>query len=155
MPKWVAKRYYTRFSYQKAPAWSAKRRYTKVENTKAPAWVAGTYYLKIGSAAPAWAAGKYYTKVDLTAPPAWTAGKYYTQALDHYAVMVAGALERLADAWESDSMDIDLAETDQTYDVGDVVGTSEQTTGISATQRVVKKIITIRNDDISISYEVG
>lgn len=155
VPKWVAKRYYTRFSYQKAPAWSAKRRYTKVENTKAPAWVAGTYYLKIGSAAPAWAAGKYYTKVDLTAPPAWTAGKYYRQALDHYAVMVAGALERLADAWESDSMDIDLAETDQTYDVGDVVGTSEQTTGISATQRVVKKIITIRNDDISISYEVG
>ena len=40
------------------------------------------------------------------------------------------------------------------YDVGDIVGVTEPTTGISATQEIVKKIIKITNDDVKITYEV-
>ena len=40
------------------------------------------------------------------------------------------------------------------YDVGDIIGVLEPKTGISTIQEVVKKIIKIDNDDVSIEYEV-
>jgi len=69
--------------------------------------------------------------------------------------MVAEAIEKLAEYHACDELDIDLEENDQVYDVGDLVGTIEQVTGLSATQEVIKKIIKINNDDINITYEVG
>lgn len=155
IPAWKPKTYYTKVSHQKAPAWNAGTRYTKVTKSVAPAWAANTYYQSKGTTAPTWAAGTYYSKTSLTVPPAWTAGKFFRQAIDHYAVMVAGAIQKIEETNASDKMDIDLAETDRIYDVGDIVGTTEAVTGISATQRVIKKIITIKNDDINIKYEVG
>lgn len=155
VPAWKPKTYYTKITKQKAPAWTGVAKYTKVTTSVAPTWAANTYYQSKGQTAPTWAAGTYYTKVNLTVAPVWAAGKYFRQAIDHYAVMVEGAIKKLEEAWQSDKMDIDLAETDQVYDVGDIVGTVEQVTGISATQRVVKKVISIKNDDINISYEVG
>ena len=68
--------------------------------------------------------------------------------------MVAGAIERLKEYSASDELGIDLGETDQVYDVGDIVGTREEVTGMEAIQEVVKKIIRITNDDITIRYEV-
>ena len=154
-PKWKAKAYYTRHSHQKAPKWGEQRRYTRTDTTVAPTWAANTYYLKKGDTAPTWAANTYYSQTDLKIAPPWVAGKYYKQYFDRYAVMVAGAIERLAELHASDELDIDLEETEQVYDVGDIVGTIENTTGMSAIQEVVKKIIKIDNDDIVISYEVG
>ena len=81
-------------------------------------------------------------------------GKFFRKATDRYAVMVAGAIERLKEYSASDELGIDLEETDQVYDVGDIVGTREEVTGMEAIQEVVKKIIRITNDDITIRYEV-
>ena len=69
--------------------------------------------------------------------------------------MVQGAIEKLADYHASDELGIDLEETEQTYDVGDIVGTTENVTGLEGIQEVIKKIIKIQNDDIVITYEVG
>ena len=69
--------------------------------------------------------------------------------------MVAEAIEKLAEYHACDELDIDLEENDTVYDVGDLVGTIEQVTGLSAIQEVIKKIIKIDNDDINITYEVG
>ena len=82
-------------------------------------------------------------------------GKYFKQYFDRMAVMVSNALEMLAQYHASDELGIDLEETEQVYDVGDIVGTVENVTGLDAIQEVVKKIIKIQNDDIVISYEVG
>ena len=138
VPTWKAKKYYTRYSHQKAPAWKTGAKYTRTDTTKAPAWAANTYY----------------TKVDLKIPPEWVSGKFFRKAIDRYAVMVAGAIERLKEYSASDELGIDLEETDQVYDVGDIVGTREEVTGMEAIQEVVKKIIRITNDDITIRYEV-
>ena len=154
VPTWKAKKYYTRYSYQKAPAWKTGAKYTRTDTTKAPTWAANTYYQKKGTSAPAWAANTYYTKVDLKIPPEWVSGKYFRQAIDRYAVMVAGAVVKLAEYNAADELGIDLEETDQVYDVGDIVGTREEVTGMEVIQEVVKKIITIKNDDIVIRYEV-
>ena len=155
VPLWKAKKYYTRKAWQKAPSWKGVAHYTRTDITTAPAWAANTYYQKMGVTAPAWAADTYYTKTNLKIPPEWVNGKYYRQAIDRYAVMVADAIERLAEYHASDKLDIDLEETDQVYDVGDIVGTREEVTGMEAIQEVTKKIIRITNDDVTISYEVN
>lgn len=155
VPEWKAKKYYTKHSHEKAPAWSKGTKYTKTETVSAPAWAADTYYIKKNDTAPAWAAGTYYSSTDLKVAPEWIEGKYFLQVLDRYAVIVSEALDKLAEYHASDELDIDLEETEQTYDVGDIVGTMEQITGMNAIQEVVKKIIKIQNDDIVITYEVG
>ena len=152
-PTWKAKKYYTRHSHEKAPAWNAATRYTKTE--VAPAWKSSTYYRKDDGTAPTWSAQKYYSPTDLKVAPAWVAGKYFLQVFDRFAVMVADAIEKLAEYHASDELGIDLEETDQVYDVGDIVGTIENVTGLDAIQEVVKKIIKIQNNDIVITYEVG
>ena len=155
VPAWKAKTYHTKVQKQKAPVWKEKTRYTRVDTTAAPAWSANTYYQQVGNTAPAWSAGTYYLNTGAKAAPEFVSGKYFRKCIDHYAVMVAGALEKLAEYHASDDLSIDLEETDQTYDVGDIVGTREEITGMEATQEVIKKIITISNDDIVIRYEVG
>ena len=155
MPTWKAKKYYTRHSHEKAPAWSGVAKYTKTETVVAPTWAANKYYIQKGNSAPTWAANTYYSQTDLKVAPAWVAGKYFKQYFDRYAVMVSDALQKLAEYHASDELGIDLEETEQTYDVGDIVGTVENVTGLDAIQEVVKKIIKIQNDDIVISYEVG
>lgn len=155
VPAWRAKKYYTKHGHQKAPKWSEKTRYTKNEKVNPPTWAANKYYVRNDSAAPAWTANTYYSSTDLKVAPPYVAGKYYLQVLDRYAVMVRDAIEKLQEYFASDEMDIDLEETGITYDVGDIVGTIEDVTGIQATQEVIKKIIKIKDDDVVISYEVG
>lgn len=155
VPTWKAKKYYTQHSHQKAPAWKGVAKYTRVDTTVAPVWATNTYYIKKGDVAPTWRANTYYSQTDLKVAPVWVAGKYFKQYFDRLAVMVQGAIEKLAEYHASDELGIDLEETEQTYDVGDIVGTTEQVTGLEGIQEVIKKIIKIQNDDIVITYEVG
>ena len=153
-PKWKAKTYYTALQREHAPDWGDVTRYTYTKTEHAPAWESGTYYEKSESAPPTWQAKKYYTKVDEKVAPKWTAKKYYKAVTDRYATLVENALQRLEEAHESSPMEISMEESDMVYDVGDIVGVTEPTTGISATQEIVKKIIKITNDDVKITYEV-
>jgi len=155
VPAWKARKYYTRYTLYKAPAWKSVTRYTYQKTVAAPAWATGTYYRKDDRAAPTWASNKYYSETDEKVAPKWVTRKYFRQVFDRYAVMIREALIRLEEAHQADYLGINLEETEQTYDVGDLVGSTEQKTGISATQEVVKKIIKIDNDDITISYEVN
>lgn len=154
-PAWRAKTYYTRISYEVPPAWKANHYYTEVNTVSAPAWSANKYYTQNDNWAPAWSQNKYYSETDETVAPAWTANKYFKMVTDQYAVMVQSAVERIEEAHQADDMKIALEETEQVYDVGDIVGTSEETTGITAVQEVCKKIIKINNDDVTITYEVN
>ena len=155
-PKWKKKTYYTKENYYIAPNWAQRTRYTYSKVESAPAWKASTYYRQdTASNAPTWVSDKYYTYTETPVAPTWLSGTYYRQVSDQYAVMVAEAIEMLDDYHASDELTIALEETDQTYDVGDIVGTVEQTTGIESVQEVIKKVIKIENDDVSITYEVN
>lgn len=154
-PKWKAKTYYTRLSYEVAPGWKKNYYYTEVNTVTAPTWTYNTYYTKKDNSAPTWTYNTYYSETDETVAPQWISNKYFKKVTDQYAVMVQNAIEKITEAYQSSTMDIDLEETEQTYDVGDIVGTSEETTGITAVQEVCKKIIKINNDDITITYEVN
>ena len=153
-PKWKAKTYYTKSTYQVAPAWEKAVRYTYNKKVSAPKWTANLYYTQNVSSAPTWSKNKYYTQTQELLVPKWTADKYFKLLTDGYAVMVAEAIERLAEAHANDDLSINLEETERVYDIGDFVGAIEQITGIVSVQEVVKKIIKIKNGEITLSYEV-
>lgn len=78
---------------------------------------------------------------------------YYEKVLDHYKTMVDGAIERFAEYYASDELEISL-DTEKMYDIGDIVGAFENNTGIFVAQPITKKIVTIERDKESIRYEV-
>lgn len=63
--------------------------------------------------------------------------------------------KQLKALWVPDEMVIKLDDTSDFYHVGDKVGATDNTTGLSATATIQKKIVTIANGQITISYEVG
>lgn len=65
-----------------------------------------------------------------------------------------GGRDALKESWTSDSvtMDIDSASN---YDIGDIVGAREYITDIFVAKRITKKIVTIKDDIVNISYKVG
>lgn len=155
-PKWKAKTYYTRTSYQVAPSWSERTRYTYSKTEAAPVWKASTYYIRdTQQSAPTFATNKYYEFTDTPVAPPFLANTFYRRVSDQYAVMIAEAVERLGEHHASDELSIALEETEQTYDIGDLVGTREEKTGIESVQEVVKKIIEINDTEVSITYEVN
>ena len=154
VPTWKTKTYFTQASYQVAPAWNKAIRYTYRKTEHAPTWKSGTYYTKQDGQAPAWKAETYYKKSPDKVAPKWTSGTYYTRVTDQYATLVAEAIKKLKET-TTDTLKIDLAETEQTYDIGDIVGANEQVTGITTIQEVTQKIVKINNDEVTITYEVS
>lgn len=66
-----------------------------------------------------------------------------------------GGVDTLKALWEPDRLSVDFdAETDA-YDVGDIVGAHDNVTQISVSAVIRKKIVTIRDGQITISYKVG
>lgn len=51
--------------------------------------------------------------------------------------------------------DINLHAEDSEYDIGDIVGSSENITGIEVKEKITKKIVTISKGSIKIEYKVG
>lgn len=64
-------------------------------------------------------------------------------------------IEQLQSLWEPDKMVIHMDDTSDFYDVGDKVGATDNITGISGSATIKKKIVNIRTDYTTISYEVG
>lgn len=83
------------------------------------------------------------------------AAVYDYSAVESEEELLKQGTEYLASLWVSDEMVIKLDDTSDFYHVGDKVGATDNTTGLSATATIRKKIVTIRDGLISISYEVG
>ena len=84
----------------------------------------------------------------------------YTVVYDYSSVeseeeLLKQGIEQLKSLWVPDEMVIKLDDASDFYHVGDKVGATDNATGLSATATIRKKIVTINNGLISISYEVG
>lgn len=66
-----------------------------------------------------------------------------------------GKMDKLQDYLSVDKVQMDFASEEAVYDVGDIVGAKEITTGASATERITKKIVTISQGVVNINYKVG
>lgn len=69
--------------------------------------------------------------------------------------LIEGGIEMLQESWNSSSVEWNFDSIEETYDVGDVVGAKEKITKISAASEITKKIVTIKNNETTISYKVG
>lgn len=137
-PEWKPKRYYTAEDYDVAPAWKSKTYYTLTSTTGAPDFVPGNYY----------------SMQTIIVNPPFAKKKYFRKEFDHFKEMLIGALEKMQEFFECDSVSIDL-ELEGVYDIGDIVGATEHETGVAVWQPITKKIVSISNNRESINYEIG
>ena len=146
-----------------APAWKNNKYYTAVQHEKACSFKKTIFYkynevLK----APVWKNNTYYTQGEDVVYPA-SFGTVYRAVVDHYAKLVEGGIEKLEEAWKTDHVQIqEKNDSEDKYDVGDIIGAHENVTGIDVWQAITKKVVNMskrtgqRIDTIlSIEYEVG
>ena len=137
-PEWEPKKYYTAEQYDVAPQWESDKYYKMTPRTGAPDFVSGMYYT---------------VQIVIVNPP-FAKNKFFEKRLDHFADLVAGGIERLKDSFNCDSVSIDLDLVGE-YDIGDIVGATEHKTGLAVWQPITKKIVSIKNNTETISYEIG
>lgn len=154
-PKWKKGKYYTRDSITKPPVFEKNKYYQSVKKSSAPTWESGKYYTKNVVTEPKFESNKYYRKSVVTRIPEWKSGVYYKKAIDNFAELVKGAIEKLEESANCDELSIAFAPTEDIYNIGDVVGASDPITGLSLWQPITKKIVNIDKHQIKISYEVG
>lgn len=65
-----------------------------------------------------------------------------------------GGEDMMKEAWNTDALQIDL-DSENEYDIGDVVGAVENTTGIRIAKEIAKKIVTVDKGQTNIEYKVG
>lgn len=63
-----------------------------------------------------------------------------------------GGIDMLREAWSSDELDFNFNSDDESYDIGDYVGAVEHETGTAIRTEITKKIVTIANGIVTISY---
>ena len=66
-----------------------------------------------------------------------------------------GGIEMIEESWNSDEIAYNFNSDEKSYDIGDIVGAREKITGIEVNAEITKKIVTIQDNTITISYEVG
>lgn len=84
----------------------------------------------------------------------------YTDVYDYSAVeseeeLISGGTDKLKELWGQDALTVDFDSDSDIYNIGDKVGAVENITGIAIAANITKKIVTIKNGQITISYKVG
>lgn len=67
--------------------------------------------------------------------------------------LIEGGITRLEELQKQDELSVSLDEDEDIYDVGDIVGATDNVTGVSIAVPVSKKIISIQSGIVSIAYE--
>lgn len=69
--------------------------------------------------------------------------------------LTKGGIEKLEEYAPKDAVNMNFDSEKTVYDIGDIVGASENKTGIFATEKITKKIVTIKDGQVNIEYKVG
>ena len=140
---------------EELPEWCPSMYYTAEGFSVAPIWLSGTYYtLNPITGAPDFASGTFYAVNIANLTPPFAMNKYFVKKYDHFTELVTGAIDKLKESFNCDSISISL-DLEGSYDIGDIVGATEHTTGIAVWQPITKKIVTIKNSRETVNYEIG
>lgn len=83
------------------------------------------------------------------------AAVYDYSAVESVEELERNGREKLKELWESDSVKVDFDGSEDSYDIGDVVGALDNVTKTSVSATITKKIVTVKNGKAIISYKVG
>ena len=83
-----------------------------------------------------------------------------TESYDYSSVeseeeLINGGIERLQEAYSEANMLKTDFENNAEYDIGDIIGARENITGIKVTRDIVKKIVKMNNNGITIECQIG
>lgn len=81
--------------------------------------------------------------------------KYNFSSVESSEELRQGGIDIIKESWASDEVSIDFDSDASVYDIGDIVGAKELTTGIEVAANITKKIVKIQSENITISYKVG
>lgn len=81
--------------------------------------------------------------------------KYDYSSAESTEELKQGGIDIINESWASDEVSIDFDSDASVYDIGDIVGAKELTTGIEVAAHITKKIVKIQSENITISYKVG
>ena len=70
-------------------------------------------------------------------------------------ILKSSGISKLAEYVSEGKVQMDFDENTDNYDVGDIIGSKEIKTGIFVKEKITKKIVTIKKDEINIEYKVG
>lgn len=68
------------------------------------------------------------------------------------AELKQGGIDIITEAWASDELDVAFNFDDENYDIGDIVGANDSQADVVVRREINKKIVTIANGDVTISY---
>ena len=163
-PTYLKNIYYRRTSYNVAPDFASFYEgrigqgvgvFRKVTTEVAPLFVPNIYFARYVDSAPAWQSGTYFTLVeDVEQIPNFVPNQYYYAVEDRYKVLVEDALEKLTELRDTSTLDIDLELEDHEYDVGDIIGSLDNVTGIRVNKMITRKTIRIKKDIVSVEHSV-
>lgn len=63
-----------------------------------------------------------------------------------------GGIEKLEKAWAADKINFNFLDNAESYDIGDIVGASEHITKSEVAREITKKIVTIKDNTVTVSY---
>lgn len=164
---------------KKYPKWEPNIFYNVAIKRSAPGFPGTVYYTTTWTEAPSWQDNRYFERtIDRTPPfklpnpnanppfygywelhknveqiPTWAPETYHYEVEDRYRILVADALEKFKELRDTSTLDIELG-LDSDYDVGDIVGSRDDITKIPVNKRILRKIIEIKKDIITVSHEV-
>lgn len=98
------------------------------------------------------ASGNISQTQTFTGTAEYTAVYDYSNA-DDTAELIKGGTERLKELLQQDDLTVDVNEVDDPYDVGDIVGASDDVTGVTIAVPITKKIIRVQNGIVSVDLE--
>lgn len=83
------------------------------------------------------------------------AESYNNPNAESLADLEAGGIERFKELSQADEIEASLNAEATVYEIQDVVTSTDNITGLTATAEIIKKIVTIEKEQITISYKVG
>lgn len=177
-PKWKKKTFYVKRTITQVPAyrhlWDSGEGYFyegvfyKVESSVAPTFTPGKYYYKVVDAIPEWKpqeqrysgsvktydfGGYWEVEKNVEQIPTFEKQDVYYAVEDRFAELCRQGKKKLEELSDQDSLDISLT-LESNYDVGDIVGSIDEETGIDVTKQILRKIVKIKKGIISVDYEV-
>mgnify|MGYP000856612493 FL=1 len=138
----------------KIPSFKKRPHYRKDTATVIPKYVSGDCYrLNTNTTAPTWEANRYYSGKKETKAPPFDFLNSYEKVYDHYESMCNTGVE----FFEGLTADTIRAVTidDFNANIGDIVGGTDEMTGLSVVADVTNINITIEKGIVTTDYEIG
>lgn len=80
---------------------------------------------------------------------------YENSVVESLEELESRGIDRLKELALADEVEVALDESNDQYEIQDIVGATDNITGLTASAEITKKIVTIDNGQITISYKVG